>query len=63
MQRFFKPVQKAAAVLLEAKECLRFIKIFIDLQAAIRALGNPRIKSKKVNEAVNALEALANKHD
>ena len=37
----------------------KFVKFFIDSQAAIRALGNPIIKSKTVADAVDALAKLS----
>ena len=53
-------VQAAADALLRLpNHQIRFVKIFIDSQAAIRALGNPIIKSKTVAHAVESLNALA----
>ena len=40
---------------------IKYIKFFIDSQAAIHALGNPRVRSKLVMETVKSLNALASK--
>ena len=40
---------------------MRFVKIFIDSQAAILALDNPKVKSRAVLEAAAALNKLAEK--
>ena len=53
-------VQAAADALVQLpNHHIRFVKIFIDSQAAIRALGNPIIKSKTVAHAVESLNTLA----
>ena len=39
----------------------RHVKFFVDSQAALRALGNPLIRSKTVSQAVQAIQRLATK--
>ena len=38
---------------------IKFVKIFIDSQAAISAVGNPYVTSRAVAEAINNLNKLA----
>ena len=53
-------VGRAAALLLEQAPVVpKFVKIFVDSQAAILALNNPKITSKTVLEAVLQLNRLA----
>ena len=53
-------IKKAAEYLLEEKPTgLKYLKIFVDSQAAIMAVGNPVISSKTVASAVSALNELA----
>lgn len=49
----------AEAALSLQQNNLRFVKIFVDSQAAILAVANPIIKSKSVAMAVDALNALS----
>ena len=53
-------ISRAAEVLLTTRtDGMKFIKIFIDSQAAILALGNPHITSVAVGEAISKLNRLA----
>ena len=55
-------VKKAAEHLLTLTEHdIRFVKIFIDSQAAILALANPIIKSKTVADTIDVLNALTSR--
>ena len=53
-------ISKAAEVLTEAADTsMRFVKIFVDSQAAIMALGNTQVRSRAVEEAIDRLNVLA----
>ena len=55
-------VTKAADAMIEMNESgMKFVKIFIDSQAAILVLGNPLVKSTAVARAIDSLNILANK--
>ena len=51
-------VEQAAKALTD-RDGIRFIKLFIDSQATIKALGNPHIRSRSVLAARHALDSLA----
>ena len=54
-------VTKAAELLTRLRDStMKYVKIFIDSQATISALGNPRITSLTVAKAVESLNQLAN---
>ena len=53
---------KAAEEMLNLQtDNLRFVKFFVDSQAAIAALGNPSVKSKAVANAIDALNSLTSR--
>ena len=53
-------VAKAAESLKQQNDgSMRYVKIFIDSQATIQAMGNPRVTSKAVSQAITNLNALA----
>ena len=55
-------ISKAASDILQRNtEEMKYIKFYVDSQAALKALANPIIKTKSVAEAVQSLETLASK--
>ena len=55
-------VAKAAEFLLGLDDPgMKYVKIFVDSQAAIKAVGNPVVKSQVVEQAINNLNKLAAK--
>ena len=54
-------IKRAAMALQGIEPPVRYVKIFVDSQAAIKALANPLITSRSVMEAVDSLNALADR--
>ena len=59
-QAEIKAIDRAAA-LLAGQEDVRYVKIFVDSQAAILALKNSEVRSKTVEDAIGSLNKLARK--
>ena len=51
-------IEQAAKLLSNSTYAPKFVKFFVDSQAAILALANPRVKSKTVASAIDALNTL-----